>query len=322
MTDFTFGDYQKSRLPEGAEETSTQLRQAFQNRTVGDEEIENLPEEWQELYQKRAERKLEMLRKLEVKKQELRVKKILRKLKLGGTITANEEELLEEHGHKVSSIKSHQVKLNPTDLLTDIVNGDYTLQDIYTIREGDEDGANKDAVETSPLQFFDNIIEDVKEKTHEALKTKEPGNFFGSLESELTNNMVPGVLADAIGNAATAIELVHGNNDLETSEAKAACESYVKALAMNEAELKLKQVGELVNKKHDREATEKLAEVAAVSGALSEMGLQQNDTGCAPRKLSFDITELNYDISFLPTDDPETYKPLEIISYIGMTKKV
>ena len=316
-----FGDFKRSFVPEQSENTQL-IRKAIQNLTLNEEDVEDLPEEWQNLYRMREERKLKMMRKFQVNRNDLAVKKIQNKLKLGERITAEEKELLEENGHKVSSIKSPLVDLNPLDLLTDIVNGDYTLQELHSIREGDEKAAEKDAVENSPLQFFDDVIENVKEKTHEALQTKKPGHFFRSLEAELTENMMPGSIADAIAHAATAIDLVHGNS-LETNEAKAACESYVKALAMNEAEIKLKQIGELVNDKYDRQNTIELAEVAAAAGILSEMSFgQKTEFEVQPRKLSFDITELNYDIAFLPNDDPDAYKPLEIISYIGMTKKI
>lgn len=176
------------------------------------------------------------------------------------------------------------------------------------------------ALANSPLQLFDEVLENAKEDTHEALQTKEPGHFFGSVQSEWNEKMMPGLIGDAINNASIAIELIHRNSP-EKNEATAACESYVKALAMNEAEIKLKQIGKLANEKLDRQTTEECAEAAAISGAISDIGLDQQDPKCK-KTISFDITDLSYDISYLPNDDPDVYKPLEIISYIGMTQNI
>lgn len=243
------------------------------------------------------------------------MRRIERKLLNGEELNASEEKLFEEKGFKVSSIKATEVGVDAVDLLTDIVNGDYTLQDLHSIREGPEAAERKDAVENSPLQLFDNIIESAKEKTHEALKTKEPGHFFNSLEVELQNKMTPTHMTDAINYAATAIDLVQ-ENQVGPNEAKEACDSYIKALALNEAEIKLKHVEGLANLNQSRhEATEE----AASSGEAATKPAKKPQR---PKNIAFDITDLNYDISFLPSDDPDVYKPLEIISYIGTTKGV
>lgn len=201
------------------------------------------------------------------------------------------------------------------------------MQDVHIVREGEEAAANKDAAENSPLLFLDNILEDIRDITMETLNLSDPPNFFPSLESELATKMIPTRVTAAINNAATAIDLMQGNH-LDTNEAKEACELYVQALVMIEAETKLKQIGELANMNQSRlNSTEAKAEIAAVFGATSEEAGQVTQPTTArlrppPKHIGFDITDLSYDISFLPSNDPDTYKPLEIISYIGITKNI
>lgn len=297
---------------------SNLIQSAMQNFTSGEDQVEAFSDEWETIQKTLSEN-----RKSQLRKEELELKKIERKLRMGKELEPSEQDFFDEKGHKVSSIKATEVEVDAVNLLTDIVNGDYTLQDVHMVRDGVEAAEKKDAVENSPLQLFDNIIESVKEQTHEALKTREPGNFFGSFGAELSSKMTSMQMSEAIDQAATAIDLVHGNL-VESNEAKEACESYVKALAMNEAESKLKEVEKMTNENQARRsATEKLAEVAAVSGVVSGRADEETSTTeKRPKHLEFEVTDLTFDVSFLPSDDPDVYKPLEIISYIGMTKNV
>jgi hypothetical protein len=98
------------------------------------------------------------------------------------------------------------------------------------------------------------------------------------------------------------------------NEALIACESFIKAMVMQEGEAKIKKaIEEAKFKQAHLKRVERLAEAAAVSGALS------SDATVMGERENFDITEKTFDISFVPSDDPDVYKPLEIISYIGMT---
>lgn len=316
-------DYRISRaFQENAgedDERDDPLDKLFQNLTLNPDEIEELPEEYLVLYKQRLEER----RKLKFGRENLLLQNIRKKLQARKQLDYSEEDLLDQRTLKVSTIVSPQVDVNAVDMLNDIVNGDYTLQDVHSVREGVEAADDKDAVENSPLQLLDAVIDSVKEQTHEALQTKQPGHFFGSLESELTGKMKPSQIDDAINHAATAINLVQGTYFVD-NDAQEALNDYIKALAMNEAEMKLKQIDEMANETQARqEATENLAEVAAAAGVLSDAAnpiAQPTIEDCSIKNLSFDVTELNYDVSFLPSNDPNVYKPLEIISYIGMTK--
>jgi hypothetical protein len=109
----------------------------------------------------------------------------------------------------------------------------------------------------------------------------------------------------------------------EENEARDACESYIKAMVMYEGEIKIRNAVHDANKNQIERDIERLAEVAAVSGAFSDNKPQrtsQESSNKVNEAMGFDITNTNFDISFVPSDDPDVYKPLEIISYVGMTK--
>lgn len=178
--------------------------------------------------------------------------------------------------------------------------------------------------EKSPLILFDSIIIDVKNKTLQTLNPndkKTSDEFFRTIDHTQINDVTfPGRMEEAIFNSSIAIEMsLGGNQDFENNEAKQACESYLTALALNEVEQKL-----MYNEKRAQNEDAERAEVAAVStfGFVID---DQNDKAPKTAKtqpsyhLDFDIHNLSYDISFLPSDDSETYKPLEIVSYIGLT---
>lgn len=109
----------------------------------------------------------------------------------------------------------------------------------------------------------------------------------------------------------------------EENDARDACESYIKAMAMIEGEVKIRNAVHDANKKQIERDIERLAEVAAVSGAFSDDNSKKTTQASSDKineALGFNITNANFDISFVPSDDPDVYKPLEIISYVGMTK--
>lgn len=110
----------------------------------------------------------------------------------------------------------------------------------------------------------------------------------------------------------------------EENDARDACESYVRAMVMYEGEMKIRNAVHDANKKQIEREIEKFAEVAAVSGAFSDLtskvAVESSKKTDNAENLGFNITNTNFDVSFVPSDDPDVYKPLEIISYVGMTK--
>jgi hypothetical protein len=110
----------------------------------------------------------------------------------------------------------------------------------------------------------------------------------------------------------------------DENETRHACESYTKALAMQEAENKIKNAIEDSRKRHIKDI-EKLAEIGAVAAATGEdleadEGEKAEDVWSDVFKQGFNITNTSYDVSFVPGEEPDADKPIEIISYIGMTK--
>lgn len=190
-------------------------------------------------------------------------------------------------------------------LVDNVVKGDYTMEDLVNLNLTDEN-------QKSPLQLFDHVVHDLKEKT---LKTVNPNdqsnNFFGDI-NKMDTETYPDFIEDTIFNASLGIELAIGN-ELETNEVREACESYLKAMAMSEVEQKIRRT-----EISDGAKLEEMAEAAAVSAAAFDR--EPATLNKTKRHLDFDIYDTSFDISFLPSDDPDVYKPLEIISYIGLTK--
>lgn len=325
MSSAGFGDNMlellESTLPsiEKADEVDLSiLNMILQDETLTEDQVAQLYGDWLSVYQK----KLEKRRAMELEKEDEQLPVIMCKLKRGVELTAAEKSLFERRGHKIAAIKETNIDVEAVDILADIVNGDYTLHDVHTVREGVDAAGEKDDLDNSPLQLFDKIVEAVKDQTHDALKTDDTEHFFTNFATELSNIMMSTQLTDAINQAATAIDLVQ-KGPLETNEAKEACESFIKAMAMNEAEQKLKQAEKMSNENQARRQAEKPVPVPPVNDeedADPEPDAEPEKR--SSKSLDFDVSELNFDISYLPSDDPDVYKPLEIISYIGMTKNV
>lgn len=195
---------------------------------------------------------------------------------------------------------------------------DFNFEELINL----SDRATKDS--QSPLIIFDSVIADVKNKTIQSLNPdddKISDEFFKTIDPTQINEITfPGRMEEVILNSSVAIELsLEGHHkDFENSEAKDACESYLTALALNEIEQKL-----LFNEKRAKNEVNERAEVAAVSSigfTIDDQNDQTSKNQTSQHHLDFDIHNLSYDISFLPSDDSETYKPLEIVSYIGLTR--
>lgn len=321
MSSAGFGDNILESTPpsiEKADEVDLSiLNMILQDETLTEEQVAQLYGDWLSVYQKKLERR----RAMELQKEDEHLPVILCKLKRGVELTAAEKSLFERRGHKIAAIKETNIEVEAVDILADIVNGDYTLQDVHTVREGVDAAGEKDDLDNSPLQLFDKIVEAVKDQTHDALNTNDTEHFFANFATELNNIMMSTQLTDAVNQAATAIDLVQ-KGPFETNEAKEACESFIKAMAMNEAEQKLKQAEKLSNENQSRRQTEKPEPVPPVNDEEANPEQDAEPEKRSSKSLDFDVSELNFEISYLPSDDPDVYKPLEIISYIGMTKNV
>ena len=161
-----------------------------------------------------------------------------------------------------------------------------------------------------------------------------------------------------VESAATAIDLMSYTRT-EPNEVMDACECLMKAQLMYEAEVNLKKVAEISDwkrlqihlyrreqeekiKKHD-EAMNELGTRPAIDETLNKESEQFKVAAAAEAKWMRDQENIatlhraaygqeqrrpdedydifmKYDLSLLPSDDPSVYKPLEIISYIGLTR--
>lgn len=267
---------------------------------------ENLSEYWTSFLMNDKQKE----RKRKLKQENRMVQAITAKLRHHEPLTEEEVEFYQEKQFCVSNLLPAEVQVDAVDILEDIVKGDYTLEDVHSIREGSAAASMKDPCEKSVMQMFDEIVENQKEKISEALNTTT-GQFFANLDGSAKGKLLPSQLKDAVNQAATAIELTFVHQPGEKNEASEAIESFIKATVMNEAEIKLKKTGEMMDANRESEDNEKKAEDAAAD--------DQDETDM--RTLGFDITGVDYNITLVPSDDPNVYKPLEIISYIGLTGK-
>jgi hypothetical protein len=254
----------------------------------------------------------ELERKELLKEESRKMSSIKKKIRANEDLHSSEEELLEKKSHKISSIKSPAVEIEAVEILADVVRGDYTLEDVHLARDSPEDAENHYPDEYSPLQLFDNIVEKEIEKTQEALNTSGQGLYFAKTDLNLSTKLKPNQIADAINHADTAIDLIQ-EAQIEPNEAKEACKYFIKASAMVEAENNIKQL------QKSQEMQEKLQNSAKATDESAQES-SKSESNQKSKHINFEITDLNFDISFLPIDDPNVYKPLEIISYMGMTK--
>lgn len=128
-----------------------------------------------------------------------------------------------------------------------------------------------------------------------------------AMSSEEMNNMID-----------LTLDTISANEpDGEQKEAQI---SFLKGKSMQEAEDKINALLNSSQKSLARlKMNESMAESAAIAAALSN----DNEVPQGEEKfenLKFNITETDLDITFMPSDDPHVYKPLEIITYLAMTK--
>lgn len=116
--------------------------------------------------------------------------------------------------------------------------------------------------------------------------------------------------------AAIAVDLLR-THSIEQNDVDDAILDYLNANVMYEAEQNIKNA---TKSYEDKKKTIHLAEAAAACGVTSDP--LAGDTSASQKVLDFDITDINFDISFVPSDDPDVYKPIEIISYMGLTNNL
>lgn len=315
------------------------------------EEIQMLPEHYQAVYylqddQVKEDREIMRRAKLRIAKEKRKARlehekhiheRAVRKMIAGIELLPYEKEIYNRYEYKLEDIEEPEVSVDATDILNDVVNGKYTLQDVDMIRKSSDIEPAQDDFQNSPIRLLDNVVENVKQTTHNLLQTTSSEHFFKSVDADVQSRVTPMKLNEIISSCATGlhisffklsavarhlisiisilgIDMMRGSK-FEENEARDACESFVKALAMYEGEVKIKNVVHDANKKQIEKETLRLAQVAAASA------VSPNVSAATPsQNLSFNVTQQEMEFSFIPDEDPDVYKPLEIISYVGMTK--
>lgn len=201
----------------------------------------------------------------------------------------------------------NEIQIDAAYVLDDIVQKKYTMEDIDRAR-----GYSIESESDSPVQLFHQVILNSKKIINRALQTPKSGTYFNAIDFDLATRGSPLLVNEIVKQSVAGIEVLRGD-PMEQNEAKAAIDSYVQATAMYEAETKiLEAVTACETKQKQIEQLQPLAQSAAIAFTTT----QKNTT---TQILGFDITSEDYDISLTPSDDFDCYKPLEIISYIGMT---
>ncbi|KAG5672678.1 hypothetical protein PVAND_002789 [Polypedilum vanderplanki] len=313
--------------PEELDDEQIEIRsRMFKGEEMTRDEMMKLPEKYRELYYLPRDAKLEAPRLAKEYKKKVREERRRKQLerekvvyeramrKIIGRIPLSPEEIeiYQKFSSNIYHSTNEKIDINPIDVLNDVIKGDYTLQDVSFGQ-----GTEVKPVEKSPLQLLENIIEDTKRRTQNALHANDSAQFFQSIESDVLSRITPMQLDNIISSCTTGIDLMQETN-FDDNEARSACESFLKALAMQEGDTKVKNAIEEAKKRQQNKGIEKLAVVGAVAALLSD-DIDEKDEE-VKMHTGFDITNTSFDLSFVPSDDPDVYKPLEIISYIGMTK--
>jgi hypothetical protein len=177
-------------------------------------EVLQLPSKYHELYyltregleekeilrQKRIKAKEEKFRKLFAKEQ-LIYERTLRKIQARVDLTPEEIAIHQKFSSRAYQLGGPDVKVNLFDILNDVAKGDYTLQDVNLAKGGTE----VRPVETSPMQLLENIVEDSKKKTQNALHANDTAQFFQTVESDAFSRITPMQMDNLISSCTTGL---------------------------------------------------------------------------------------------------------------------
>ncbi|CAO1376651.1 unnamed protein product [Diamesa tonsa] len=221
------------------------------------------------------------------------------------------EPLMEESPPPQQEEQPEAIVIDGAKLLQGVINGHYTMEDITLAKNGFIPAT--DPIEKSALQLFDNVVNYSRKHTRNILQsTNDPLQFFQSIQQSGIDieNMRPVQLDQCVESAATAIDLMSYTRT-EPNEVMDACECLMKAQLMYEAEVNLKKVAEITAAAEAKWMRDQ-ENIATLHRAAYGQEQRRPDE-------DYDIF-MKYDLSLLPSDDPSVYKPLEIISYIGLTR--
>jgi hypothetical protein len=218
----------------------------------------------------------------------------MHKMKNNERLNYEDMDILKEYGHPT-------LQLDGSVILNDVVNGEYSFSDVPSMSH-----------DLTPIKFLEQIVSQFQEKSYVAVKKIDAsladGNVISTINQEKMN--------DIVESSVTGLDIATVDK-MNENEANIAINSLIRAEAMFENEKKIMEVIE-GKKSFDRET---LAEAAVAASMFSDSYENSTDLFKSDEKpLAFEISNTSFDISFIPSNDPDVHKPLEVISYLAMTK--
>lgn len=208
-------DIKLMELPK--EEYSDVLQKMNRGGKLTVDEIQKLPENYQTFYYlqddgmkeeddiKRREkiRIAKAKRKARLDHERIIYDRVLRKILANVSLFPYEKEIYEKYSSKVLDIKEPEIHVDAVDILNDIVKGNYSLQDVEMIRKSSELPPPKDDFQNSPIRLLDNVVDNLRQQTHDTLQNSQSDHFFKTVETDIQNRLTPIKLDDIISSCAT-----------------------------------------------------------------------------------------------------------------------
>lgn len=208
-------DIKVMELPK--EEYTDVLQKMNRGEKLTVDEIQKLPENYQTFYYlqddgmkeeydiKRREkiRIAKAKRKARLEHERIIYEKVLRKILANMSLLPYEKEIYEKYSSKVSDIQEPEICIDAVDILNDIVKGNYSLQDVEMIRKTSELPPPNDDFQNSPIRILDNVVENIRQQTHDTLQNSQSDHFFKTVETDIQNRLTPIKLDEIISSCAT-----------------------------------------------------------------------------------------------------------------------
>ena len=209
-------DIKEIELPK--EEYLDVLQKMNRGEKLSVDEIQKLPENYQTFYYlqdddavkeedniKRREkiRIAKAKRRARLEHEKIIYERVLRKLLANMSLLPYEKEIYEKYSSKVLDIQEPEIEVDAVDILNDVVKGNYSLQDVEMIRKTSELPPPKDDFQNSPIRLLDNVVENIRQQTHDTLQNSQSDHFFKAVDTDIQNRLTPIKLDEIISSCAT-----------------------------------------------------------------------------------------------------------------------
>lgn len=208
-------DIKEIELPK--EEYLDVLQKMNRGEKLSVDEIQKLPENYQTFYYLqddavKEEDNIKRREKIRIAKEKRRARlehekiiyeRVLRKLLANMSLLPYEKEIYEKYSSKVLDIQEPEIEVDAVDILNDVVKGNYSLQDVEMIRKTSELPPPKDDFQNSPIRLLDNVVENIRQQTHDTLQNSQSDHFFKAVDTDIQNRLTPIKLDEIISSCAT-----------------------------------------------------------------------------------------------------------------------